>query len=134
MSSHIKQLLGCFAGIISPPEAIFGAQDLDLGSGCAGDLFGPKMGPGKTRFCGGICPHGVLGGSVRGDWIVWYPGGLWARPFPPKAYQKIIFSTFPDFGTSSGAPLALHGEPLGPRVSPCPVESFKISTFCHVHA
>ena len=34
--------------VFSPPEAILGARDLDLGSGWAGDLFLAKMGAGKT--------------------------------------------------------------------------------------
>ena len=34
--------------ILSTPGPIFGARDLDLGSGWAGDHFAPNMGPNKT--------------------------------------------------------------------------------------
>ena len=83
------------------------------------------MGPEKHDFVDGWVPHEVLWGSVRGDRIVWCPGGLWARPFPPKPNQKIILQGFPDFGKSSGGPLALHGASLLPLCGPmglfCPV-------------
>ena len=71
--------------IFSTPGPILGPQDLDLGSGWAGDLFWTKRGGGgKQVFVEEMVPHEVLWESVRGDWIVWYPGGLWAGLFPPK--------------------------------------------------
>ena len=45
--------------VFSDPEAIFGAQDLDLGSGWDGDLFFAKRGPGKYDFVEEMVPHGV---------------------------------------------------------------------------
>ena len=85
-------------------------QDLDLGGQktflkpnrpCNRKWFPTRSGPplGFARIC-----------EERTDCMV--PGGLWASPFPPKPYQKIIFPTFPNFGKSSGAPLALHGRSL----------------------
>ena len=44
--------------VFSAPEAILGAQDLDLGSSWAGDLFGAKKGPAKDDFVEGLFPHG----------------------------------------------------------------------------
>ena len=53
--------------IFSTTGPILGAQDLDLGSGWAGDLFGPKMGPEKRWFCGGNGPPwGFTGICNRG--------------------------------------------------------------------
>ena len=86
-----------------------------------GTFSGQKRGPGKHDFVEGLVSHGVLGGSVRGDWIVWYPGGLWARPFPPKPYQKILFPTFPDFGKVRGPPCPPWWIPYSPFVGPWPV-------------
>ena len=83
--------------VFSTPGPILGPQDLDLGSGWPGDLFGAKKGARKTRFCGGNGPPWGLGGSVRGEWIVGYPGGLWAGPFPPKPCQKIVLQGFARF-------------------------------------
>ena len=77
-----------------------------------GTFFAQKWDPKKDGFVVETVPHWVLGEFVRGEWIVWYPGGLWARPFPPKPYQRMIFSTFPDFGTSSGPPWASMVDPL----------------------
>jgi hypothetical protein len=74
-----------------------------------GTLFGQKWGPEKHYFVEEMVSHEVLWESVRGDWVLWWPGGLWATPFPPKPHQTIIFPTFPNFRESSGAPPALHG-------------------------
>ena len=99
--------------VCSTPGTIFGTPY---------PRFGPQLGRGpfsaqnraqnKNGFVEEMVPHEVLGGSVRGEWIAWYPGGLWVRPFPPKPSQKIISSAFPDFGIGSGAALALHGGSL----------------------
>ena len=45
--------------VFSTPEAILGVQDLDLGSGWAGDLFGQTWGPEKHDFVEDMVPHGV---------------------------------------------------------------------------
>ena len=73
-----------------PQGPFLGPQIPDLDPGWAGDLFGQKWDPKKHDFVEKVVPHRDSRGSVRGKWIVWYPGGLWARPFPPKPYQKII--------------------------------------------
>ena len=74
--------------VFSTPEPIFGPLDLRFGSGRVlaglGTFFVQKRGPGKRDFVVEMVPHDALWGSVRGVWIVWYPGGLWAGPFPPK--------------------------------------------------
>ena len=100
--------------VCSTPGAIFGTPDPN---------FGPRLGQGPFLTKNGAWKkmvlwkkwsrmglHGILqeGNGLYGN----YPGGLWARPFPPKPSQKIISSTFPDFGTGSGAALGLHGGSL----------------------
>ena len=53
---------------------------------------------------------------MRGEWIVGYPGGLWAGPFPPKPYQKIILQGFPHFPKKTWAPLGPWWIPYCPFV------------------
>ena len=66
--------------IFGTPDPRFGPQRVPAGPGT---FLGQKWGPEKHDFVEEVVPHGVLRGSVRGEWIVWVPGGLWARPFPP---------------------------------------------------
>ena len=69
-----------------------------------------------------MLPHEVLWGSVRGNCIVWCPGGLWAGPFPPKPYQKIILQGFSHFTKKSlGPPWAPGGSPIGPLKELLPI-------------
>ena len=79
-----------------------------------GTFFGQKWGPEKHDFVEEMVPHEVLWGSVRGDWIVWCPGGLWAGPFPPKPCQKIILQGFPHFPKNPWAPLGPWWVPYWP--------------------
>ena len=53
----------------------------------AGDFFVQTWDLEKDGFVEEMVTHGVARDSVRGEWIVWCPGGLWARPFPPKPSQ-----------------------------------------------
>ena len=48
--------------------------------------------------------HRVLQESVRGKFIVWYPGGLWARPFSPNPTRKES-SQLSRFRAKLGGPL-----------------------------
>ena len=73
-----------------PQGPFLGPQIPDLDPGWAGDLFGQKWDPQKHDFVEKVVPHRDSRGSVRGKWIVWYPGGLWASPFPPKPHQNRI--------------------------------------------
>ena len=97
--------------ICSTTDLKFGAPGVPAGWG---PFFQQRWGPEKHDFVKEIVPHGVWGESVRGVWIVWYPGDLWAGPFPPKPSQKIILQGFPHFPKNPWAPLALHGDPLLP--------------------
>ena len=45
--------------VFSPPDAILGAQVLDLGSSWAGDFFAQKWDPEKHDFVEEMVPHGV---------------------------------------------------------------------------
>ena len=99
------------------PDPRFGSRRVPAGPGT---FFGQKWGPEKYDFVEEMVPREVLWGSVRGDWIVGCPGGLWARPFPPKPYQKIILQGFPHFLKKS---LGLHG---GSLLSLCGGPSSKV--------
>ena len=69
--------------IFSTPGPILGPQDLDLGSGWAGDLLGAKTGARKTCFCAGNgLPWGRRGICARGlDCMV--PRRALGRPVSP---------------------------------------------------
>ena len=102
-----------------------------------GTFLGQKRGPEKHDFVEEMVPHGVWGGSVRGEWIVGYPGGLWAGPFPPKPCQKIILQGFACFFfMGPGNPwwaLAILGGPLvGTRGFTTPSLLFTESLGSHV--
>ena len=97
--------------IFSTSGAILGPQDLDLGSSWAVGTNRQKWGPGKHDFVEEMVPHEVLWESVRGDWIVWYPGGVWAGPFPPKHSEKIVVQGFPAIPGVSGCLLYTSPSP-----------------------
>ena len=104
-----------------PQGPFLGPRIPNLDPGWARDLFRLKMGPEKTRVCGRNGPHEVLWGSVRGDWIVSCPGGLWAGPFPPKPYQKNILRGFPISRKNPWPPWAPGGSPIGPLKELLPI-------------
>ena len=81
------------SGVIFGPEIqILVPGMCRLGRGPFWTKNGP---PKKDGFPHEILPRGVSRGSVQGEWIVWYPGGLWAGQFPPKPYQK---KNYPPYG------------------------------------
>ena len=88
-------------------------QDVPAG---LGTFFAQKWGPEKDGFPQEILPQGVIWGSVQGEWMVWYPGGLWAGPFPPKPYQKKKISAIwaPPGPRAHGA----HGGPIQLPINP----------------
>ena len=71
--------------IFGPQDPEFGPPDVPAG---LGTFLGQKWGPEKDGFAQEMVDQGVSQGSVQGEWIVWYPGGLWAGQLPPKPYQK----------------------------------------------
>ena len=84
---HAHLLFSGSGVIFGPRDAEFGPPDVPAG---LGTFLGQKWGPEKDGFAQEMVPQGVSRGSVQGEWIVWYPGGLWAGQFPPKPYQKKI--------------------------------------------
>ena len=96
--------------IFSTTGPILGPQDLDLGSGWAGDLFGPKIGPEKAWFRGGNGPPwGFRGIRARGmDCMV--PRRPLGKPISPQTLPETHFTgIFPFPGKMPGPPWALVG-------------------------
>ena len=55
---------------------------------------------------------------MRGEWIVGYPGGLWAGTFPPQTCQEIALQGSFNFQKKCLGPLALHGARLSALCGP----------------
>ena len=108
------------------PEPKFGPGIWKLGSGWPREVFGGKMGVGKTWFCGRMVSKMEIRGVpvTRMDCMV--PRRCLGKPVSPKKHLKNWFSRLsPVFGNFGQVPLAPLCISYGPFVGlPCgaPVE------------
>ena len=115
----------CASSMFSAPGLIFEPRDLDLGSGWAGDLFCPKMGPRKRWFCGrNGSPSGFRGICKREmDCIV--PRRPLGKAISPQTLPENHFLDFPgfrdQFGGPPGPPWCLPIAPLWANGPICPI-------------
>ena len=98
------------------PDPTIGPGISKFGSGWPGEVFGPKMGARKTRFCLGMGSKlGIVGFPVTqmdyGTQEVFGRGG-----FPPNPTRKLFLMDFPYFGEFGGRPLAPLCIPYWPFV------------------
>ena len=102
--------------VFSTPGTIFGTPIPDLDPGWAGDLFCPKMGPGKRWFCGrNGPPWGCTGFCKRGmDCMV--PRRPLGKAVSPQTLPENHFLDLPGFrdrfGGRPGAPWWIPIVPL----------------------
>ena len=79
--------------ICSTPGRIFGTLDPRFGPkrvpAGLGTFLAQNWGPEKLFLWRKWAPHVFLWGSAGRDWIVWCPGGHWARRFAPKLCQRV---------------------------------------------
>ena len=92
-----------------------------LGPGWARGLWDPKLGTEKHEVVEGLFPQWTDWGPPQGKWIVWYPGDLWAGPFPPNPTWKNGFTGISPFPEKSLAPLGPRGDPYWPLVELFPI-------------
>ena len=88
--------------VFSTPGAIFGTPIPDLDPGWAGDVFCPKMGPGKRWFCGrNGPPWGCTGFCKRGmDCMV--PRRPLGKAVSPQTLPENHFLDLPGFRARFG--------------------------------
>ena len=110
-----------------PWGRFLGTQIPNLDPGWAGDLFCPKMGPGKRWFCGrNGPPWGCTGFCKRGmDCMV--PRRPLGKAISPQTLPENHFLDLPGFRDRFGGALALHG---GSLLSLCGPIGTLFSLFC----